>query len=154
MYVKPLERKTPRPTALRAFAVSACLLAGGWPAAGDDGKSVPTVSFTAAAQANAEGVTSVTVTVELSALSSREVQVPLAFTGDAVDPDDYSPGTGTLTIPAGQMSADLTLTVVDDDLDETSELIDIKMGTPTGARRGDVTLHTVVIQDDDPPPGR
>ncbi|MCP3911634.1 MAG: hypothetical protein GY713_11840 [Actinomycetia bacterium] len=118
----------------------------------EDDDPAPTVSFTSPAQSNAESVASVTVTAELSALSGKEVQVPLTFAGTAADPGDYSPDTATLVIPVGQMSADVTLTVVDDALDEGSEIVDVSMGTPVNAGLGAVTVHTAIIQDDDPPP--
>ncbi|MCP3912391.1 MAG: hypothetical protein GY713_15715 [Actinomycetia bacterium] len=112
----------------------------------------PTVDFTAAAQSNAESVAAVTVTAQLSMVSGSDVEVPLLFSGSAADPADYSPDVTTLVIPAGTLSADLTLTVVDDALDEPSELVDVQMGPPTGAVLGTVTLHTAIIQDNDPPP--
>ncbi|MCP3912390.1 MAG: hypothetical protein GY713_15710 [Actinomycetia bacterium] len=148
MHAQPLVRDPSRSTALRALALSACLLVPAW-AVHAEALKAPTASFTASAQVNAESVTAVTVTVELSAAVGHEVEVPLTFSGTADDPDDYSPGTTTLVIPAGETRADLTLSVVDDDRGEKTELIDIKMGRPVGAERGDVTLHTVVIRDDD-----
>ncbi|MCP3910242.1 MAG: hypothetical protein GY713_04735, partial [Actinomycetia bacterium] len=114
--------------------------------------ALPTVDFTAAAQSNSESVTTVTVTAQLSSLWGLEVQVPLLFSGSAADPADYSPDVTTLTIPAGTLSADLTLTVVDDAIDEPSELVDVQMGTPVNALPGTVTLHSAIIQDNDPPP--
>ncbi len=117
-----------------------------------DDDPAPEVEFTSGFQSNAESVSPVTVTAQLSALSGQEVQVPVTFTGTAADPDDYSPSGTTITIPAGQLSADLTLAVVDDDLDEGSELVDVQMGTPVNATPGAITLQTVLIQDNDDPP--
>ncbi len=117
-----------------------------------DNDPAPTVSFTANSQSNAESVTAVTATAQLSALSGKEVLVPMTFGGNAANPGDYSPSTSTLVIPAGQMSADLTLTVVDDALDEGNEIVDVAMGTPVHAGLGATTVHTAIIQDDDPPP--
>ncbi len=118
----------------------------------EDNDGTPAVDFTAAAQSNDESVATVTVTAQLSAVSGLEAQVPLTFGGTAADPDDYGPDTMTLTIPAGMTTADLTLTVVDDAIDENDETVVVTIGAPTNAVPGTVTVHTATIVDNEPPP--
>ena len=67
--------------------------------------------------------------------------------GTAAETDDYAAGTATLTILAGQTAgtATLTLTPVDDDIDEEDETVIVK-GTVTGL---EVTPDTVTITDND-----
>ncbi len=116
-----------------------------------DNDDPPAVEFTSAAQSNAESVAAVTVTAQLSAVSGQTVQVPLTFGGTAADPGDYSPSTGTITVPAGMLSADLTLTVVDDGDNEGDETVVVTMGAPVNAVQGTTTVHTATIEDDDVP---
>ncbi|MCP3912393.1 MAG: hypothetical protein GY713_15725 [Actinomycetia bacterium] len=77
--------------------------------------------------------------------------MPLVFGGTAADPGDYSPSTGTITVPAGQTSADLTLTVVDDGDNENDETVVVTMGVPVNATAGTTTVHTATIEDDEGP---
>ena len=91
------------------------------------------------------GATAITVTATLGGQRSlaRDTQVQLALEGaSAAADDDYEPATAVLTIPAGQMSADATLTLapVDDTVWEGDETVTIagSAGDLVGdARRGD-----------------
>ena len=117
-----------------------------------DDDASPTVSFAMASQSGAESAGSLTVDLVLSAVSGREVSVPISQAGTAVDPDDYSLSANPVIIPAGQQSGTLTLTLVDDSLDEEDETASLTMGTPVGATLGATTTHTVTLVDDDAPP--
>jgi predicted outer membrane repeat protein len=70
----------------------------------------------------------------------------------AVDPDDYSITASPLTITAGSTTADITITVATDSLDENDETVIVDMGTPTNATQGTTTTHTATITDDDATP--
>ncbi len=55
----------------------------------------------------------------------------------------------SLRIPAGSLSGEITLKLVDDNRDEEVDVLTLTMGTPTGAALGAITLHTVTIADND-----
>ncbi len=100
------------------------------------------------------GATNLTVTATLSGLSLREVDtvVTLMATGvTATAGQDFQAAAGSLTIPAGKLSARgaLTLTVLEDTTDEDDETLEIT-GTVPGAI--DVVADEVTIQDNDAPP--
>jgi hypothetical protein len=116
-----------------------------------DNDATPGVEFSAATQSNDESVTSVTVTAQLSAASGQTVSVPYSVTGTAADPADYSITSSPITITAGSTTADITITVVDDALDEVDETVIVTMGTPTNATKGATDVHTATITDNDLP---
>ena len=108
-----------------------------------------------------EDATDVTFDVGLSAITHSDVTIPVATTykigtttyyyGTART-DDYSVPSGTsVTIPAGQKSATVTLCVFEDDNLERDETVIFKLGTPTGATLGPEALkfRTFTIENDD-----
>jgi hypothetical protein len=120
----------------------------------DAAAALPTVSWSAATQTNLEGVTAVTVTAQLSAaLPGQSVVNPFTVTGTAENPGDFTVSTSPLTIPAGQTSGTVTITVVNDAVDEPNETVIVTMGAPTNATAGATTVHTVTISNDDAAPG-
>ncbi len=120
------------------------------PADGND--ITPTVQFSSASQNVNEAVGTVTVTATLSASSSLTVTVPYTVSGTATNPADHNLANGSITIAAGSTSGNVTFTVVDDALYESSETVILTMGTPTNATAGATTVHTVTITDNDPVP--
>jgi hypothetical protein len=75
--------------------------------------------------------------------------VPFTLSGSATQGSDYTITASPLTIPAGSLSADITITVSDDSIDENDETVVITMGTPTNATQGATTVHTATITDND-----
>ena len=65
---------------------------------------------------------------------------------------DYLMPAGVLTIPAGQTSGNITLTVVNDTMDEADNLVTIQLLNPRGANLGTNAYHGFTIIDDDNPP--
>ena len=117
-----------------------------------DNDTAPTVEWTSSSQTNAESVTTVTVTAQLSAASGQNVTVPYTLSGTAIDPSDYTVTASPLTITAGSTTASLTITVVDDAIDEANETVIVTMGSPTNATQGSTTVHTATITDNDAAP--
>ncbi|TDJ70258.1 MAG: hypothetical protein E2O39_10265 [Planctomycetota bacterium] len=137
---------------LIAVVLAATLLASR-PALGAAAQGTqPTVDFTAGSQSGPEDAGTLTVTVQLSAASGSNVEVPFTLSGTATLPDDYTATASPVTIPAGDLSADITLMLVDDALNEADETIVLTMGTPVGAVAGTTTVHTATVIDDDPEP--
>ena len=115
----------------------------------DDG---PTVQFTAASQSEAEDVGTMTITAQLSEVSGQTVSVPFTVSGTAGNPADYTITASPVTITAGQTTTDITITVVNDTLDEANETVIVTMGTPTNATKGATDEHTATITDNDATP--
>ena len=111
----------------------------------------PTVTFTAAGQNAPEAGGAVTITVQLSAVSSQNVTVPFTVGGTAANPADYTISASPAVIPAGALTAAITVTVHDDFLNDDDETVIVTMGDPVNALKGAVTVHTVTIIDDEPP---
>jgi outer membrane protein OmpA-like peptidoglycan-associated protein len=116
----------------------------------DDG--VPTVSFTAASQSLGEASGSLALTLELSQPSGLDVTVPFSVGGTATDLADYVITASPIVIPAGMTQATVTVTAIDDSLDEPDETVVVSLGAPTNAGLGGTTSETVTIVDDDAPP--
>jgi len=105
---------------------------------------VPTVSFTAAAQAVGEGVAA-SITAQLSGISTQTVTVPYTVSGTAANPADYTVTASPLVIAAGSTTATITVTVVADGVAEPDETVIATLGTPTNATLGATTVHTLTI---------
>ena len=117
-----------------------------------DDDDPPSVDFAVASQAGAEGAGAMTVDLNLSAVSGREISVPFDAAGLALDPDDYTLSANPVVIPAGAASATLTITPADDSIDEEDEDAVLTLQTPTHATLGATVVHTATLQDDDDPP--
>jgi len=110
------------------------------------------VTFTSAAQATAdESGTDYYITAQLSGVSSFDVEVPFTngvstATGGGTD---YSITASPVIITAGNTTADITITVATDSLDEDNETVIVDMGAPVNATQGATTTHTLTITDDD-----
>lgn len=104
-----------------------------------------TVSFTKAGQTKAESAGTITITAQLSGTSGEDVSVPFTVTGTAKDPADYTVTKSPLKIKAGETSADITITLVDDHLNEPNETVIVTMGTPVKADKGAVLVSKATI---------
>ena len=95
------------------------------------------------------GATTLAVPVMLSAVSGRAVSVAYA-TADAtaVAPGDYTPATGTVTIPAGQTGGTVPVPVAPDALDEDDETLTVTLSAPANATLA-TAKATATITDDD-----
>ena len=113
----------------------------------------PPVEFVAPATLNVhEDAGTVTVEARLAyALPTHDVFVPLLLTGTAHDTEDYTLQ-GYILFPAGTTECALEVNVLDDALDEESEVLTIDLGAPVNATLGNEATYTVVIDDNDLPP--
>ncbi|MFN0050877.1 MAG: beta strand repeat-containing protein, partial [Planctomycetales bacterium] len=116
-----------------------------------DDDPIPSVTVEVTPATISEGGGAATVTATLSAISGLPTTVSLAFTGTATQGIDYSASATQIVIPAGQLSATLTLTPLQDTLDETAEsiLVDIT-GVINGIEFGTQQVTTSIIDDDAP----
>ena len=97
-----------------------------------------------------EGDATVVFTVSASRVSNRETTVGYATEdGSAVASLDYEATAGTLTIPAGESSAEVSVVLVDDALVETDETFDLVLSSPTNASSADARGVATVHDDDE-----
>ena len=93
-----------------------------------------------------------TVTVTISAPSAQPVTVQYATSnGSATSPTDFTPASGTVTIPAGSTTATFTVGIVDDNINEPTESFNVTLSNPINATLGTGTA-TVTITDNDTAP--
>lgn len=112
----------------------------------------PTVTLSVTGSPLAESGGGVTVTATLSAISGLDVTVALGFSGIAIFGTDYTASFGSIIIPAGQTTASITVTGVDDALDESEETIIVDViGVINGSESGTQRV-TATITDNDPAP--
>jgi hypothetical protein len=112
--------------------------------------SPPTVQLSTAVQSVDENAGTFTITVTQSAVSGAATTIPFTLGGSAVPGTDYSGVTASpLVIPAGQTTATITGTVVDDGFygGPFNETLTVTLGTPTNATLGAVTTDTLTINE-------
>ena len=88
-------------------------------------------------------------TVSLSAISGRSVSVDYATAnGSAVSPGDYTGTAGTLVIPAGSASQPISLTTIQDAVDEVDETLNINLSNSVNASIADGLGVSTILDDD------
>ena len=113
-------------------------------------------SFTATISATDDtateaGSTSGTFTVDLGAQNGLGVGQVVNFTigGSATNTADYSTIGTTVSIPNGQQTADITITAVDDNIDENTEDVELTLAIGAGYGIGSPSSDQVDITDND-----
>jgi len=115
--------------------------------------NAPVIQFT---NANASGMTSVTpinAVVSLSVASTMDTTVSYTVSGTAVNGTDYSLvddqsnsiSTGTITIPAGQTSATITIPIINHILSQPSETIILTLSSPVNGTLGSNVAYTYTL---------
>ena len=116
--------------------------------------SLPTVTVTAPdALASEPGANTGRFTVSRSGSTATALTVRFTVGGTA-SASDYAPLGSSLQIPAGDTSADLTVTAQDDSSVENDETVILTLSSNAAYTVGSSNRATVTIRDDDtPPPG-
>lgn len=112
----------------------------------------PTVSFVTEGWSVDEGTGSFGVGVSLDYPWPVDITVPLTVAGTATEgagQDFTLEPADSITIPAGQTSATVTVTIADDSIAEGDETVVITLGTPDRAGLGTITQYTLTITDND-----
>lgn len=111
----------------------------------------PVVSIAGVTASEADGVANLTLT--LSQASADPVTVTLSpASGTAVAGADFAGGPITVVIPAGAVSANAAITLVDDAVEEPQESFDVSITSADGATIGAGNATVTVVDDDAPPP--
>ena len=96
-----------------------------------------------------EGLSSGEFAITLSAPATEDMTISYTVGGTATAGTDYIALPATVTIAAGQTSATIAVTLVDNDLAEDAETIIIRLMGGTGYDLGNTTTATVTIADND-----
>ena len=118
----------------------------------DDEAADPEVNLSTSTGFILESGASATITASLDAALDNDVIVTLITSGDATLDSDYTLAETTLTIPAGSLGAQTTVTAIDDDADENNETISIGIDSVVGATAGNIDSVSVQITDNDGTP--
>ena len=106
-----------------------------------------------------EGDATVVFTATLTPSNTADAAAvsPVSFryataAGTATAGSDYTPVSGTLTIPAGGRRATITVQLLDDSAAESTESFTLRLTNPQGAVLSDTTVTATIIDDDGPAP--
>nr|MBA3683992.1 hypothetical protein [Planctomycetota bacterium] len=118
-----------------------------------DNDPLPSVQFSVDGATAPEATTSAALTILLSAAAGRDVSVDYTLSGSAVGGGiDYTLAGGSVTFAAGQTSKALSLTIVNDALDESNEAVIVTLSSPGKATLGSRATYTYTITDNDATP--
>ncbi len=116
-----------------------------------DNDPAPVLSIANSASVNEDG-SSVGINVSLTGATALDASFSYTTSnGTATAGDDYTAQSGTITIPAGQSSATITIPILDDNIDENNENFTVTISNPTNATIGNGS-GIITINDDDNPP--
>lgn len=137
--------KLTRETGENIFEMRACA---------NSGTGQPTISISNA-QPVTEGSGSAIFDITLSATSSQTViaDFETSDNGSAVAGQDYTAKLTTVTIPPSQLTAVVTVDVIDDSDIESTETFDVTLSNPVNATLGSGAGVGTIEDDDDPPSG-
>ncbi|HAZ43403.1 MAG TPA: hypothetical protein DCZ55_02685, partial [Cyanobacteria bacterium UBA11371] len=119
----------------------------------NDDDNPPTISISNTSLTEGTGgTTNAVFTVNLSAASGQAVTVDYATAGStAVEGDDYSLTTGTITFDPGDITKTVTVSVIGDSLDEFDETFRLNLTNPTNATLSTNGAEATIVDNDNPP---
>ena len=119
-----------------------------------DNDDAPTVAFTTLGSSGDESATPVDLQVDLSVASQLAITVDYAVTELTATRGgvDFTLADGQLSFAAGITTANITATVVDDNIVEPDEAFLVTLANPVNAALGALPSHTYTILENDTPP--
>ncbi|ELR73782.1 hypothetical protein C900_01392 [Fulvivirga imtechensis AK7] len=112
----------------------------------------PTVTFNPSVTSASEGDGTIDIVCELSAVSGLATTINFSFSGTATQGVDYT-ASSSLIIAAGDISDNIPINIIDDNLDESDETIIVDITSVTnGTESGGFQQVTYTINDDDETP--
>jgi hypothetical protein len=111
----------------------------------------PKISFVAESGSGTEGATPALVAVSLSHACDEVVTVDYAVSGGSATGGgvDYTLPPDTLTFAPAETIKNISIDIVDDDEQESTETIEISLSNPTNATLGQPAVHTYAIVDNE-----
>jgi hypothetical protein len=91
-----------------------------------------------------------TFSATLSTTATSDVTVDLGITGTATSAEDFVASGTQIVIEAGELSGEITVTSVDDLVDEDDETVIVAITIATNAAVGNAQRTTTITDDDDP----
>ena len=123
----------------------------------DEAPGVPTITISnASVQEMDTGATALTFNLALSEVTAQDVSVDYTtIQGTAVSPDDYEAVSGTVTVPAGQSTQEITVHVAGDRLEEGDESFEMALSNAVNATLAVANATGTIIDNDQaqPAPG-
>jgi Calx-beta domain/Pectate lyase superfamily protein len=113
------------------------------------------VSFELRAASGNETVSTANLTVKLNASSSQTVTIEYVVIKDTASDTDLGSGAdyilppATLTFEPGKIAKNISISIVDDAINEADETIQVKLLNPNNASLGENSLFTYTIIDND-----
>lgn len=114
----------------------------------NDDDTAPTISWAIASQTVTESQGSLLVTVNLSHITNRVVTASVAASGTAVNNVDYNLPSSSVSIPAGQSSAQITVNILRDNEADDGKILKLTLTSVTGEPLGAITEYDLTILDD------
>lgn len=121
----------------------------------NDNDASRNIQFTGTSASGAESVASYNIQLELDAVdATNPTTVDYAVTSGSATGSgiDFTLASGTATIPAGDSTTTIALSLVDDSLDEDDETLVVTLTNPSNANVGSNSAFTYTIQDNDNAP--
>ena len=114
------------------------------------GANAALVQFSALTYTAGESGPTATITVQRSGVTTGASAVDFAtVNGSATDQRDYTPNFGTLSFAAGETSKTFTVSLVDDNFQESDEMLNLTLNKPVNAFISGNTAATLTITDND-----
>lgn len=117
-----------------------------------DNDDPPEVGFTTPDATASEGGAPLVLTAALSAPSGKDISLAYALSGTALNQQDYTVSPlSPVTIPAGQTEARITVTPVDDTVEEPEEsiLVDLDIGSSVNVAAGERVRQIIALAASD-----
>ncbi|MFH6972954.1 beta strand repeat-containing protein, partial [Flavobacterium petrolei] len=111
----------------------------------------PTVTLTGTTSIAENSGSSTPITATLSTATISDVLVTISYSGTAISGSDYTANSTTITIPSGSTTGTVTITPINDNINEGSETVIANIDNVTGgcATESGNQSATVTIIDDD-----
>ena len=133
----------------RHYRVSAINSAGAGRPSNIDDATVIITTVTLRTQSIPEGIGTAAVLVTLNQPAGDPLSVPwYTLSGTAMSPGDYTNGEGTLIIPSGVTNATISITIIDDAVEEPTETVLVLLSPGEGYALGGSGATLSILDDD------
>lgn len=111
--------------------------------------TLPVISFIDTFMEVEESSDTVLIQMSLSRPDTVDIQVPFFISGTALNGTDFSTSSSPVSIPAGQLSAQILVCLIDDNQAEGDETFRIQLGPPNRGIVGNNAVCTLSIKDNE-----